>query len=276
MSDLFNYDSMEEGGEGAAENTGETPQNTGESNDQVGSDTQSEGAGDTSQDSAETPPAQGSEGSGEEGAQEGEKEVETPKWLYQASKDYQSDPDLQDKAKIDDLIADYKRLKGEAAKTEAPPEQYELGESEQVSEQFDSFFRNTAKELGLSQEQAKQFFDKYGEFAAKETSRLSEKRRQQRKDAEEKLRKDFPGAEYNEMIQGVKTSLMGLAPEGLVETLREKELDNDPLVVQWLANVGRSLGEDKLVGMGAGRATNQNAEVSTFEYGKDFNEMSSG
>lgn len=278
MSDVLNYDSME--GE-QSEDTSQTAENTEGTNDQAGSDTQSVDAESTSQDGAETSSEAGDQGAGQQGeapAEGGEKPVEPPKWLYQASKDYQNDPDLQDKSKIDDLIADYKRLKSESAKAEPAPEQYELeGDfAEEISDQFDSFFRNTAKELGLSQEQAQQFFNKYGEFFAKEKTRLSETRRQQRADAEEKLRKEFPGAQYNEMIQGVKTAVMGLAPEGLMETLREKELDNDPLVVQWLSNVGRSLGEDKLVGMGSGSNSRQESGVSAFEYGEDFKKMSSG
>lgn len=271
MADLFNYDSMEEGADAneaqneATEST-EAPSTEGES--QPDSEPQPS--------EAPEPDAAAEGGETAEPASEGDiadSDV-TPKWIYQLSKDNQGLDDLKGMNKIDDLVEDWKRLKAEAGKAEAPPEQYELeGDFDnEISDQFSKFFQDAAKNAGLSQAQAKEFYQKYGEFFKTEKQRISQRRNEQYRAAEEHLRKQYPGAQYNESVKGIKDALSGLAPEGLTEVLKEKELDNNPLLVQWLVNVGKALGEDSLVGMSKGQRR-QESGARTFEYGKEFSQQ---
>lgn len=285
MSDLFNYEGMGDAGQDNAQSPPEDNSDVGQTSgapaggepetqgDGAQADSNDQQASDSQGTDTETSADQGGDSAGDQGADDQRdtgNEVEYPRWLDQAKPEHREIKELWGKKNISELIDDYLETKKQVGQGEGPPENYELpGDySDEISTQFDSFFRDAAKAAGLTQQQAGEFFKRYGEFFRGQKQRITEERNASYRRAEEQLRQQFPGAQYSEAMQRIKDTITGFAPEGTLNLLKEAQLDNNPVILTWLKNLGDALGEDQLIGRSTGSRPPQ--DTGAFEYGEQF------
>lgn len=278
MSDLFQYDQMDSNDGAAAGQAQGSDEEAGSEETATNTDGAEEGAEGAKQDTqkpATEPadsgePTDSGEPAGDSGEPAGDKSDDYPKWLDQASPENREVEDLRGMRNIDALIDDWKRLKQEHAQAASQaPEQYQFEQLENINKEIDTTLSQFGRQAGLSQESMSTLRKQLNEQLASSQAQRQQQRQQQFRDAEEKLRNVYPGAQYNEALRGIKAAVMGFAPEGMKDLLEEKELDNNPIMMQWLAEIGKAMGEDRLIGMGPQR-NNETGAPTTFEYGEEF------
>lgn len=126
---------------------------------------------------------------------------------------------------------------------------FEFPEDMPVDEAELNDFKSTAKELGLSPDQAKKLVDLRVKFAqsavSKHTAAVGEWRNQSKAD------KEFGGDKFEENLSHAIKARDAFATDELKTLLQTTRLGDHPEVVRFFYRVGKALSEDKFVKPGA-------------------------
>ena len=144
---------------------------------------------------------------------------------------------------------------GAEGEKEAPtdPEQYELNIPEKYGDEARGVFVEMAKDLGLSQEQTQKMIDRYGaEMGRQEQIRLEARNAQVLKwHAELKNDPEFGGQNFGANVEYYRRGVRHIDPKGeLTAILEQSGYGSHPVVVKAIAQIGREVGEDRIIGRG--------------------------
>lgn len=143
------------------------------------------------------------------------------------------------------------KAKAEAeAKAKQVPEKYELKLPDGVSldTEVSGEFEKTAKEMGLTQENAQKLYELGAKATQRNTAALltNVKVLQESWLAASTADKEFGGDKLNENMAVAKTALKFATPE-LKQILNESRLGDHPEVIRWMYRVGKAMAEDTFV-----------------------------
>lgn len=149
------------------------------------------------------------------------------------------------------------------------PEQYELKIPEQYGTEARGVFVEMAKDMGLSQEQTQKMIDRYGAEMSRQAEMRIEARNAQvvKWNNELKNDPDFGGQNFGANVEYYRRGVRHIDPEGkLTAILEQSGYGSHPVVVKAMAQIGREVGEDKIVGRGV---TSDDRSLAD-RYYKDF------
>lgn len=132
------------------------------------------------------------------------------------------------------------------------PEQFELKIPEQYGEAR-GVFVEMAKDMDLSQEQTQKMIDRYGaELGRQEQMRLEARNAQVLKwHAELKNDPEFGGQNFGANVEYYRRGVRHIDPKGeLTAILEQSGYGSHPVVVKAIAQIGREVGEDRIIGRG--------------------------
>jgi hypothetical protein len=142
-----------------------------------------------------------------------------------------------------------------SADTEAPkgaPETYEdftLPEGVALDPEIDTKLKETAKELGLTQEQAQKIADLGAQQSARWAEQLNTQIEATAKQWAEAARADpeIGGNRLGDTLSASKLALDKFATPELKELLETSQLGNHPEIIRLMAKVGRAISDDNFV-----------------------------
>ena len=113
-------------------------------------------------------------------------------------------------------------------------------------------FSATAKELGISGDKQQMLLDRYAEIETKRAEAASAEfaARNEKWTAEVKADPDIGGAKFSESLTAARRAIKFLGGSDVAKALSEAGLGNHPTLVRAFVKLGRSLGEDSVVGSG--------------------------
>ena len=207
-----------------------------------------------------------------------------PEWMAQLVGDLKGDEQLTKFLTISELGKSYKELEGklgsalfipkDPADAEGwksffsrlgrpdDPKGYGLRPLAGTTDEDVAEFQKAAHEAGLAGTQAKRLFEWIGQKAEAKAKADAQEAQDAVANATAALRKEW-GKKFEENVQAVDRAMKTFEIEGLREKLAEKGLDNDPVLIKFLAKIGQGLGEATFVnGSLAGGAV----ETGGFDY----------
>lgn len=120
---------------------------------------------------------------------------------------------------------------------------------EEVSAEEAAPFRDAFKEANLTSRQAKLLKSAYdrlaGDFAKRTHEQINKASAQWL--GEVKSDKELGGSNFTNTVVNVKKALAVYGDNDLTALLRESKLANNPTIVRFLNNVGKTLGEDRII-----------------------------
>lgn len=120
---------------------------------------------------------------------------------------------------------------------------------EELSAEEAEPFRNAFKEAHLTTRQAKLLkgaYDKLvGDFAQKTAQQLSKASAEWLSDV--KADKELGGSNFTNTVVNVKKAIATYGDDSFTALLRESKLANNPTVVRFLNNIGKTLAEDRVI-----------------------------
>ena len=150
------------------------------------------------------------------------------------------------------------------------PENYDFGNDEGALDDF----RDFAHKTGLTQNQANNILELYGDIQERQTEMEKKAREDDKLNAQVDLQKEW-GKNYTGKIDLAQRAVAQLATPEFTQLLNETGLGNHKEVIRVFAKVGEILGEDSLVvgsGLGSDCQTPQQAqeEIQSLYADKDF------
>jgi len=118
-------------------------------------------------------------------------------------------------------------------------------------EEFIKEFKSKALELGLLPAQVNQLYSWFMNNEATQYSQFMSERDQARVGAENALRKQW-GKAFEQNYQIAEQAVIKYGSEGFVEKLKSTGLNNDPDMIQFIANMAKNFSEDTLAGKAPG------------------------
>lgn len=165
-----------------------------------------------------------------------------------------------DPAKVEDV-------KDDKAKTEEAPIEYKdftLPEGFEVDADVSKSFKEAAKELKLTQEQAQKLVDMQTSLATKQSKVAQEQWAGVQKDWREKAQsdKEFGGKEFQANIGVAKKALEKYGTKEFKDAIESTGMGNHPELIRFLYKVGKSISEDKIMSEGdKGQAPREHAKI---------------
>jgi hypothetical protein len=147
--------------------------------------------------------------------------------------------------------AEAKTKEGDEA--QGAPEAYEeftMPEGIELDATISDEFKGVAKELNLSQDQAQKVVDLAAQMRQRDVETIIETR--QSWIDETKADKEIGGDKLEATLSVAKRALDAHGSPQFIELLNQSGLGNHPEVVRFMAKVGRTVAEDKVVGGGNG------------------------
>ncbi len=206
---------------------------------------------------------EGQDGSSAEGQGDGSSSTESdklPPYSEQISKDLRKDPEVQkvirEHKDVNDLFRKYLDLRkgnGDAQGTTASqtkPEEYELSVPEMPGgEEYDTqhldWFRQTAAEAGLTQEQAQKVFDQYNKVMIESIEAEKKASKEQFDQAMEHVKNEF-GEDFKTLAASASKLAKDLGGDEFIEFLENAQLDgvkagNHPTVVSGMIRLAQEV-----------------------------------
>lgn len=122
-----------------------------------------------------------------------------------------------------------------------------IPENVQVDEKMVKAFHAKAHELGLTQKQAAELVHWQAHLSGEGLQAQQEAQEQAKQDAIAELKKEWGGA-YNERLTLARNALQQFGGDEMVAVMEESGLANNPKVAKFLAEVGKALADDDLIG----------------------------
>lgn len=119
---------------------------------------------------------------------------------------------------------------------------YEFETSESFDSEFIDSYKNVAKDLSLSQENAQKVLDTFSKY---ETDRINKTANMWLEQT--KADKEIGGENLEKSKSLVKKALSAFASPQLKEFLTKGAIGNNPEVIRFLVNVGKSVSEDTTI-----------------------------
>tara|TARA_R100001594_G_C4028919_1_gene260848 strand:- start:487 stop:1308 length:822 start_codon:yes stop_codon:yes gene_type:complete len=150
------------------------------------------------------------------------------------------------------------------------PENYDFGDDEGALDEF----RDFAHKTGLTQNQANNILELYGDIQERQNEQVQQAREDSKMKSQVDLQKEW-GKNYTSKIDLAQRAVAQLSTPEFTELLNETGLGNHKEVIRVFAKVGEILGEDSLVvgtGLGSDSLTPQQAqeEIKALYADKDF------
>lgn len=155
---------------------------------------------------------------------------------------------------------------GETQKTEGAPEQYEeftAPEGQQFDPEMIEAFKESAKELNLSQEAAQKMLDKMAPVVAQRQAQQVEALRSQWAE-QSTADKEFGGEKLTENLGVARKALDTFGSPELKSLLNESGLGNHPEFIRLLYRAGKAISEDNFVG--GNKSTGKAQPTSNADY----------
>jgi hypothetical protein len=194
-------------------------------------------------------------------------ELEPKPWLKQTSKEYQSDPFLNQFNNLNELsryvlntknavtvpgeeatdqeIAEYKK----ALNIPDTPEGYKIDIPEDsVLAEAKDFVRTLGAKLELSQQQMDVFVEIYKEYAQESLDKALMKRTENYVSLEKELKKKY-GQDYPSKVYQLALANKQLLMPDFINLMKTAGLDNHPIIAEHLIKVGETLAEHGVKGI---------------------------
>jgi len=180
-------------------------------------------------------------------------EPEAPKILAQLPDKYKADPELVELAKENNwgpIIDEFKRRGDELGKVPKAPEkieEYKLdGSGVFENAEAKTAFLTLAHEAGLTQGQIEKFSPFANNLVLAALGENKKAKDKQYKDAEAELKEDW-GDKFDTNIKIVSRAVEHLGGAELAQHFVGLGIDNDPVIVKMMHQVGTLIAEDSLV-----------------------------
>lgn len=181
-----------------------------------------------------------------------------PAWTAQLPDDLKGNETFTGYKTIGDMARAYldtsgkvAELEGKAAATQRPekPEDYifpaaQLPEGVKPNGEMEAWYRSTAHELGLSQEQAEGLFKKFNDMQISAVTMDVQNREKARVEAVDALKKEW-GQAYDENIEVMKRAVTQFGGDDFKAFMDESGLGNNPVIIKTFVAIGKAMGEDK-------------------------------
>lgn len=211
----------------------------------------------------------------------------SPKWTAQLEKELQSDAAFTKFKNISELGRSYKELEGKLGKAVIPPgegatdeeikayrmkmgmpdspDKYTLDMSklpkELASTELAKDFRTWAHELGLSNKQATELFDKYNASVTAAFTNQKQLIAAKADQTRELLQAEW-GAKYKENMAFMERAFTKFGTPEVAKLIAASGLGNDPNVVKMFSAIGKEMREGPMIGaVGADKEIKDDASV---------------
>ena len=245
--------------------------------------------------SQETIPEQKVEAKTEQTVEQTDPPDPRPKWKFQCKKERQDDAFLDQFPTVDDLAlyainkAGASGVPGEdssdvekaefykAIGVPEKPEEYQLELDEEVLlPQVKEFFENTFHEAKLSTKQADTVAKAYQEFIADQNQKLALERAESFSTLQKDLKKKY-GQDLPAKVDGFAKALSAFGGEDFKNLMKMYNLDNHPVISEFLIKAGETLAEHPLHGVNSSQeAPRGGAEGQVLTYGEQFRKFAEG
>lgn len=127
----------------------------------------------------------------------------------------------------------------------------ELPEGKEMAEEEVKSFKELAKDLGLSKEQAQKLLGKQLEQSGQQEAKVQAQLAELSNQWIQKVKEDpeIGGPKLAETIQNSKLVLNKFASEEMKGIIKGAKLSNNPEFLRFLNNIGKAIGNDKFVGL---------------------------
>lgn len=139
----------------------------------------------------------------------------------------------------------------------------EMPEGFPYNENLEKSFRDRAFRAGLNGKQVQEIIDWQAEQVASEASSVNIQEATTRATAEEELKREWPGQEYDTKLGLARRTAKNLFDEDFLKLINDKGLANEPTLIKNLAKLGGLLSESKV-----------GKDRETFSFGHDKNTAS--
>lgn len=226
-----------------------------------------EGSGGAAAGSGQGTGAEGNQGAGTDGAKPGwlagvkvelrdkVEQFKTPSELAQAFIDSAGKLETSLAIPGDNATDEEKAAFRKALGVPESPDNYELEHGElpegmSKDEAFETWFRETAHDLGLSKTQAKILFDKYSNRLSERFTEVANARKAAKQKTEETLIEKLGSKEeYDATLARARRAVRVFGSEEFDKFLEDTGLTNDPRMIVFMAQLGKTISDD-VIGLG--------------------------
>ena len=163
----------------------------------------------------------------------------------------------------DDYESFYKKLGRPESSDKYDIRKPEMPEGYPYNEDLEQSFKERAFSAGLNGKQVQELIDWQAEQISAESSNININEATEKARAEEVLKQEWPGQEYESKLGLARRTAKNLFDEDFIKMINNKGLANEPTLIKNLAKIGSLLSESKV-----------GKDRETFSFGHDKNTAS--